>query len=114
MKKVILTLCLFAFSNVSLADYATGQRIEKIYSSATGEVRIRTESQPSNTCSYYGWYFTFDSTTDGGKSLLSLILAAKATDSTLEIWYTTSLAPGTDETNGCYNNLAVLTGASLY
>ena len=66
-----------------------------------GMVYFGTSVQPSNTCAYYDWYYSFDSTTDGGKSALSILLAAKTTGAAVDLWYADSTAPGTNQTGGC-------------
>ncbi len=56
---------------------------------------------PPQTCSWYGHQFVFDGTTESGKNMLSLLLAAKLANKSVALTYIPSSAPGTDESSGC-------------
>ena len=69
----------------------------------------------TNTCSIYGRHFQFDATTEGGKNMLSILLAASMAGKKINVWYTASSAPGTNNTNGCNDSsIAVLTQIGLH
>ena len=65
-----------------------------------------TIPQPANTCSSWGEYFKFDHKTETGKAFLSMLLTAKSSAQQIQVWYTASTAPGTNQSNGC-NSAAV-------
>ena len=67
----------------------------------TNNVYVGLVAPPADTCSTWGEHMVFDPTTDNGKAFLSALLAAQLADRTIDIWYTASSAPGSDQTNGC-------------
>ena len=83
-------------------------------------------STPPNTCTFYGRSFVFDSTSAGGKQLLSSLLLALTREVVtnagvltsirhkVTLWYNDSTAPGTDQTSGCNKGtMAVITSISV-
>ena len=79
------------------------------------EMKFGIENAPtSNTCSYFERHLKFDATTDAGKNMLSILLSASVADKSVNVWYTDSSAPGTDETNGCSpSSMATLTAVGF-
>ena len=79
-----------------------------------GRATFGTTTQPTDTCSYFGYYFIFDSTTADGKSMYAMLLAAKLSARQVNVWYTPSSARGTNENNGCVPSAwAVLTQVAI-
>lgn len=113
MKNLILALFLSVFSHAVLADYTGGHTVARIYVNQSGGVSFGTTTQAPNTCNYYNFHFSFDSSTQGGKSMLSFLLAAKMAKAKIDVWYTPSEKPGTDHTNGCTGSLATATHIGL-
>jgi hypothetical protein len=52
-------------------------------------------------CKYYSRNFKFNATTEAGKNMLSILLAAKMANKKIDIWYSPSKKPGTNHKNGC-------------
>lgn len=106
-----------------MAVFFTQNTLAEEYSGALSVARVRvdpngafvgTNTQPGSTCSNWGEYFRFDHLSPHGKSLLAILLTAKVAGKTVEIWYTASSAPGTNQTNGCYDTtISTLTGVSI-
>lgn len=110
---VIAIILLFISIEVN-AGYVDGMDVLRLRVHSSGEVYFRTSTQPAGTCSNWGEYFKFDHTTAAGKSLLSTLLAAKASGTRVAVWYIDSAAPGTDQTSGCSNeSTATATGISM-
>lgn len=73
-----------------------------------------TTSQPAETCSAWGEYFKFDHTTETGKAFLSMLMTAKTSGQKIQVWYTSSTAPGTNQTSGCNDQtISILNGVAL-
>ncbi|GAA6168931.1 hypothetical protein [Sessilibacter corallicola] len=67
------------------------------------------DNAPEDTCNYFGRHFRFDATTEAGKNMFSVLLAAEMADRKIAIWYTESSVAGTNETNGCHQgNMALV------
>jgi len=90
-----------------MSEYAGNLKPKYIY--GAGLILFGTDRQPSGTCSYFKRYFRFDATTPAGKNLLTILLMAKASDRSVDVWYNKSSAEGKNETNGATkNNVSVL------
>ena len=88
--------------------------ISRFYTEASGMTYVGFVTQPAGTCDNWSEHMKFDSTTDGGKNMLSVLIAAKLADRGLNLWYSPSEAPGTNQANGCTQAvMAVLTGVGL-
>lgn len=112
---IILLVILFivALPATANAEYSQGY-IKRFYTEASGMTYVGFVAQPSNTCDNWSQHMKFDSTTDGGKNMLSVLIAAKLSERRLDLWYSASDAPGTNNTNGCTQSvMAVLTGVGL-
>lgn len=80
----------------------------------SGNAYFRTTPQPPETCSNWGEYIRFDPTTTAGKNFLSALLTAKASGKQIDVWYSPSSQPGTDQTNGCgAASISGLTGIAI-
>jgi hypothetical protein len=66
----------------------------------TGTVHFGVTPQPSGTCSYFVVHLAFDATTPKGKTMLAILMTAKAMGRTIDIWYDDS-PMAANETNGC-------------
>ena len=85
------------------AAFFGSARIDKIYGSEI--IRFGMQHAPTDkTCDYHGRHFQFDSTTDGGKAMLAILLTAHATKQKVYVWFDESTAPGTTHENGCTGN----------
>lgn len=112
MKKLLLSAALLSSSFFASADYVHSITLDRVIVGA--ETQIVTYTSVSNTCSYFGAKFKFDSTTPEGKSILSLVLLAKATGQPVSIWYTPATVSG-DENSGCNGSkLAVVHTIAMY
>lgn len=105
----LLALLFFFISIPAYADYVGGVTPKKIY--GNGLIRFGMDTPPANTCEYFGRHFEFDATTEGGKVLMSMLLAAHLSKQKLDIWYTPSSAPGDTHDENCVPNqtMAVIT-----
>jgi len=113
MKKIILTAILLAFSNPSFSGYGGGE-IKRFYVSSDGWVHLGLVSQLPGTCSNWGEHFKFDSTTLGGKNMLSVVMSAKLANKSVNVWYNDTTAPGTNQSNGCKGGvIAILTSIGI-
>jgi len=107
MKKYVFALLLLLLPAAAYAGYVADQVPNLIYGSTT--IKFGVDNQPSDTCAHFLRQFYFDATTESGKNMLSIMLAAKMANKKIDIWYTPSTTPGTNETNGCTpNTLAVV------
>lgn len=105
-----LTKLLAAIAVCALVAAATPARADvvvenlslaRIRFSPDGFVYFGTTTQPAGTCSNYGEYFRFDSTTPLGKQWVAVIIAAKLSGAPITVWSYSSSAPGTDANTGC-------------
>jgi|GEM_PF-1370047 len=114
MASIISALC-FGSYQIANADAGLSLNITRLIVNSDGTVLFSTDVQPSNTCSYYGIFYTFNSNSlPGGKQMLSAILTAKVSNQKMDIWYNNATYPGTNDTNGCLpGNLASVTGVSI-
>lgn len=120
MKMKIKNIYALAFCSMTVV---MGNALAQEYASVLTIARLRvhegyaqfgTSVQPKNTCSNYGEYFKVDLTTVDGRHFLATLLTAKAADKPIDVWYTTSSAPGTDATNGCNGTtVSVLKAVSI-
>jgi len=109
MNKTVLFLLMLVVSPLTYAGYLGGADPHKIYGSKHIRFGALT-ADSSTTCAYWNRHFSFDATTDAGKNMLSILLTAYTAGKKVDVWYTDSKSPGTDQTNGCsVGNLAVVT-----
>ena len=104
MKIIVLAITMWAIlfsQSVSAATYQGQLKITTLRGVGQSIVWVRLDTQPAGTCSNWGEYMTFDSSTTNGKALLSGLMLAIAAGSTFDIWYIDSTAPGSDQTTGC-------------
>ena len=114
MKTLILIASLLFISTAN-AGYLGGKTPLYIYGSKTISFGIAKQNLPKNLCSFWGRHFIFDATTESGKNMLSILLAAKMANKKIDIWYRPSTAKGTNQTNGCNgNSMAVLTNIGIH
>ena len=117
MKVLIMCVLMLSFSNVNAQSrnfIVSG--IERFFVQADGVaiVGLGMANLPKDTCSFFTYHFKFDSTTEAGKNLLSVVMTAKISKSRTSVWYFPSSAVGKDETNGCgINSLSVLDAVGL-
>jgi len=117
MKTIKLNLAALAAVSIAssnaTAAYPTGLTIARVRVHQ-GAAYFGTTAQPGNTCSLWGEYFKFDSTTSDGKNYLATLLTAKAAGKLASVWYVNSTAPGTNQSNGCNeSSVSILTGKAL-
>jgi len=112
MKKLLGILFLFVASP-SFAGYGSGT-INRFYVDLDGWVFFGLQTALPNTCSYFIEQFKFSSSTPAGKSMLAVVVAAKAANAPLVLWYSDSTAPGTNHTNGCTGStMSVVSGIGM-
>ena len=99
-KAALLAFACLPLAAQAAATWAYGLTIERIRLDDT-YAYVKTETQPSNTCSLYGEYFMFDHTTSAGPSWLSSLMMAQAASLSLHLHYTESTTPDTDHNTGC-------------
>lgn len=99
-----LTLCISGFAS---AAYKGRVSVNKVY---VGQyISFAVNSPPADTCSLYGRQFKFSGTTESGKNLLAMLLAAEMAGKDVDLWYGASDKPGSDQTTGCDSgNMAVI------
>ena len=113
--KTIIVIASLLFISTANAGYLGGKTPLYIYGGKGVAFGIAKQNLPKDLCSYWGRQFTFDATTESGKNMLSILLAAKMANKKIDIWYRASKAPGTNHTNGCNgNSMAVLTMIGIH
>lgn len=90
MKKIILVCLMFA-SSAAFAGRSVDAKIISVRVDSSGVGMVRFATKPTGTppdCMYetYADYFSFNTSTNGGKALLSAALAAKATGSVVSAY----------------------------
>jgi hypothetical protein len=95
------------------AAFLSGSTISLMFGS--GNIKFSVDNAPADsTCTYYNRHFTFDATTDSGKNMLLIILAAQTAGKKVTIWYSPSQAPGSNQHNGCTEStMATLTAVGF-
>ncbi len=101
MEKIIFFIFSMFVTSEAFSGYADNLDLNRVYVNSGGLAILGTLVQPPGTCSFYGDYFQFDTKTEAGKSMLSMLLSAKMIKKKVIIWYNESTAPGTDQTSGC-------------
>jgi len=99
LKLVLFALMSLFLANNSYAAFLANQSATEIYGS--DDILFGFSSTPSDLCKYYNRQLKFDATTEKGKNILSILLAAKMSGKRIDVWYTPSTTPGTTEANGC-------------
>ncbi len=113
MQKLAMLLGIILFSSNTLADYSGVRTIDRVRVD-TQYVYFGVTPTPANTCNNWGEELKFDHSTEYGKSFLSTLLSAKATNAKVDLWYHASSAPGTTQENGCGSEqVSVLTGIAI-
>ncbi|MCP5012554.1 MAG: hypothetical protein GY942_21455 [Aestuariibacter sp.] len=100
MKNRLLAITL---ALLPLTSQAAGniQNVTPIQIYGSNFINFGVQNPPSDTCSYYNRQFRFDSTTAKGKTILSILLAAKLGNKKVNVWYQSSSAAGTLQGAGC-------------
>jgi hypothetical protein len=108
MKHMLVGLALgIGTSFAASAAYTGNQSVKKIFGS--GSINFGVSAAPEDTCNYYGRHFTFDATTEAGKNMLSILLAAHLSKKEVDVWYTPSSVPSKTNEDGCTSsNMAVM------
>ncbi|TRY33411.1 hypothetical protein [Aliiglaciecola sp. M165] len=110
-KLLVLSLTLLSFS--TFANYVGQVTPQKIYGAET--IRFGVDEPPAGkVCDYFGRHYQFNATTEAGKNMLSILLAAEMSNRKVDIWFTASAAPDTNHENGCVpTTMAILTAIGL-
>lgn len=108
----LLRMCLASgllfTAQACLAEYLAGQTTSKLYGGKYFQFGVHNPPT-GKVCNYFGRHFRFDATTSAGKNILSVLMAAEMADRKVDIWFSKSTAPDTDEESGCdANSLAVI------
>lgn len=115
MRKITISILVLVslFSTDVFAVYFANQKVIRIRIDA-GSTYVATTTLPSDACDNYSEYFKFNHKTEEGKAYLSALLAAKTSQTVIDLWYLPSTSPGTTAATGCTGNtMAVLTGIRL-
>jgi hypothetical protein len=108
---IILSLGLVISKYVS-AGYRGQLQVTAIHGSDL--VYFGTNIQPIGTCSFWGRYFVIDTRYNAGKTMMSMLLVAQSTKARIDVWYTKSPVPNTDQATGCTpDNVSKLTNIGL-
>ncbi len=110
IKRLLLASTIFLSGFVQAeVKYLKESNITNFFSAGTATVSV-DNAPTGSTCSYWGSQFHFDATTDAGRNMFSIILAAHVGNKPINIWYEASTAPSTNETTGCdRSTMAVIT-----
>jgi hypothetical protein len=116
MKSLFISITfLLVYSNIaySIDNYAGSLNVRRIH--VSNEIcYVGTDSNPTGTCSEYNRQFKFSLKNNQGKAMYSIFIGAKLSGKKIDIWYTPSTAPGTDQTNGCNDTtMAIATQAGF-
>lgn len=107
MKTIILIASLLFISTANAA-WLGGKTPLYIYGSKTISFGIAKQNRHKDLCSFWRRQFTFNATTESGKNMLSILLAAKMANKKIDIWYSPSKKPGTNQKNGCTPKMMAL------
>ncbi|WP_218419953.1 hypothetical protein [Alteromonas lipotrueae] len=102
VSNLVIFFLFVSFSFFCEADYAGNLKVQKLFGNSN--ILFGVSAPPLNTCDYFGRHFKFDATTDGGKNMLSILLAAHLSDRNVDVWYVPSKLPDSNEENGCNAN----------
>lgn len=113
MYKLALVILFSLSSNLAVADYVGGSTISKLYGAKNMRFGVDNAST-QNTCDYWGRQFIFDATSESGKNMFTIIIAANMAGKKVDIWFTPSLSPDTDQDSGCNGStMAVVTSVGF-
>ena len=111
---IFLTALVFVlFNGIAHAEYIGTVQFQKVFVE-NDWCYIQVTDDVPDTCSYFHYRFRFNTTTNQGKVMYSALLMAKALKSPVDIWYTVSSAPGTDENNGCNSTTMAVASAIAF
>ena len=115
MKAIILIASLLLFSAAN-AGKLVGITPLSIQADKNVLFSIPEVNLSKDLCSFRGSHFTFDATTESGKIMLPILIAAKMNNKKIDIWYTIKKSmAGKDHTNGCsHSTMAVLRRIGLH
>ena len=113
IKRSVIALSIFVFSTAVMAEWTGNHTPSKIFGAK--EIRFGVDNPPAGkVCDYFYRHFTFDATTEEGKNMLTILLAAEMSNRKLDIWYTLSTEPDTDNDSGCTpSTMAVVTSLGI-
>jgi hypothetical protein len=113
MFRIFVILSILAVPIQANAAFLSGSKISMMFGS--GNIKFGVDNAPTeSTCTYYNRHFTFDATTEPGKNMLLIILAAQTAGKKVTLWYTPSKAPGSNQQNGCTEStMATLTAVGF-
>lgn len=113
LNTLIAAVALVACIMPAHAEYAGNVEVRRVRLDGT-TAWVGVGPQAAGTCSNWGEHLKFDHTTAAGKNFLSTILTAKAMGGRIDVWYTLSSAPDTDQSNGCGSAAtSVLSGVAI-
>ncbi|MDH5325959.1 MAG: hypothetical protein OEZ68_00660 [Gammaproteobacteria bacterium] len=108
----LMALALFTLPSIGRSEYAGNLTPLYLYGAKT--MAFGVDLSVANVCNYFGRHFRFDATTPEGKNMLAILLTAISTKRKIDVWYTASTAPGTDNNSGCtFGALAVITSVGI-
>ncbi|WP_347331330.1 hypothetical protein [Marinimicrobium locisalis] len=105
--QVAVLVAMFTLSATASANYLGNREPRSIF--GAGVIKFGVDNPPDDTCDYHNRTFKFDGTTERGKNILSILLAAKMAGKNVNIWYSPSSKPGTSASTGCtINDMAII------
>jgi hypothetical protein len=110
MAKLFTVMGLWLIATPSYAGWGQGQ-INRFYVDSNGSVYFGLTAPLDATCSYFSDHFRFDASTPTGKNMLAVLTAAKVSGAQVQVWYSDSIAPGTEQSNGCDPNTMAVANA---
>jgi len=105
-----------AFSCQAFADYAINLSVDRYYVTSAGDVYFGTTPKPNNTCSNWGEYFRFNTSSVGGKNMLATLMSAKITGKKIIVWYipVSGAYVDTNQSTGCTSGrMSTLTSVGI-
>ena len=101
---------LLAGKAVAADAFAPNLKIVQIRLLSETKVYVRTSPQPDLTCSLWGEYVRVDASDGHGKDVLRALITAYTEHTLVDLWFTPSTAPGSNQNTGCDDTtIAVLT-----
>lgn len=112
IKITILAILMSVLCGNAHAAFLSNQLPTSVFGS--DDILFGFSSTPSDLCNYYERQLIFDATTDKGKNMLSILLAAKLSGKKIDVWYTPSTSQGTTHDNGCSRTtMGILTNIGI-
>ena len=116
MKKIAILTIIIGFLCVmdTLAAWDTYYGPVIVSRVIVGETQVWISTAPhANTCSCWGLTFRFPLSQANANQMLSILLSAKATGKTVDLWFLSSSVPGTTEPTCGETSMAIISRVGL-